>query len=428
MLSISSRVAAIQRSRLISGRFSSTKSFWTLAPSYNHKTATHTMSNFPMNTLQRRTYIFFPSTIDDMLKLLKSQSNEGGRVMVKLSIRWHDQLGAVLDRYDKLLKRTSATVLSNVKSTQTTLKSSSGSTASRTISRYKTLKTWGMNRLMTHYNAKKRVFAKRRKAFKTLRRMNAVDAKVYREQFYTQKRLKVHQVLTRLRARVERKRDAVRDWLLNADRQKLTAANSSEPQRSNSVKETWKSLTLVEPSQQSWFDAQGCPLTSREETGRFVNPWLSQSTNGENGLRKFLRWKTESLMKKLGFDVGQEESICSKHQPSEHVTPIFRQETMPYTATSFNNEASQTIKLAWLGHATTLVSFPGNFTILTDPHFSNYAGPMKRNDPPPICVMELPAIDCVLITHDHMDHCKLQLFILCFLRLRNLSPNNLVFG
>lgn len=329
--------------------------------------------------------------------------------MVKLSTRWHDQLGAVLDRYEKLLKQTSAKVLSNVKSTQTTLKSTQGTTTSRTISRYKTLKSWGMNRLMTHYNAKKRVFAKRRKAFKVFRRMNAIDAKVYREQYYNQKRLRLHQVLNRLRARVERKREAVRDWLLNAERQKLTAANSNESHGSNGSKETWKSLTLVEPSKQSWFDAQGYPLTSREETGRFVNPWLSQSTNGENGLRKFLRWKTESLMKRLGFDVGREESICSpQHESIGHVTPIYRQETLPYSAAALNNSsADQTIKLAWLGHATTLVSFPGDFTILTDPHFSNYAGPMKRNDPPPISVMELPAIDCVLISHDHMDHCKL---------------------
>ncbi|ACI64137.1 predicted protein, partial [Thalassiosira pseudonana CCMP1335] len=71
-----------------------------------------------------------------------------------------------------------------------------------------------------------------------------------------------------------------------------------------------------------------------------------------------------------------------------------------------NNQHSQeTIQLTWIGHSTTIVHLPGNFIILTDPHFSNYAGPKRRNDPPAMGVADLPdMIDCVLISHDHMDH------------------------
>ena len=39
-------------------------------------------------------------------------------------------------------------------------------------------------------------------------------------------------------------------------------------------------ITLKEYSRPEWFDGLGRPLTSRDSTGRFVNPWQSQSTNG----------------------------------------------------------------------------------------------------------------------------------------------------
>jgi len=72
------------------------------------------------------------------------------------------------------------------------------------------------------------------------------------------------------------------------------------------------------------------------------------------------------------------------------------------------------IRLTWLGHATTLVQMPSTdserrlLTILTDPIFSDrcfmvqFAGP-KRFRPPPLKVAELPVIDVVLISHSHYD-------------------------
>jgi hypothetical protein len=330
--------------------------------------------------------------------------------MVKLSTRWHDQLGTVLDRYDKLLRRTSSQIISNVKSPLVT---QPGATSKTTLSKYKSLKSWGMSRLMTHYNAKKRVFARRDKTFKSLRRMNATEAKLYREQYYNSKKVRLSQALNRLRLRVDRKREEVREWLLNGSRIKAIAASDYDKTTTGGTAK-WKSLTLTEPAKQSWFDAEGYPLTSREETGRFVNPWQSQSTNGENGLKKFLQWKAEKIMKKLGLDGSEDASSTLNHGADEwNQKPIYRQDTWPYIATApFATAAEDTIKLAWLGHATTLVKFPGDFTILTDPHFSSYAGPMKRNDPPPVSVPELPEIDCVLISHDHMDHCECLMLLL----------------
>ncbi|MCP3870391.1 MAG: hydrolase [Gammaproteobacteria bacterium] len=64
--------------------------------------------------------------------------------------------------------------------------------------------------------------------------------------------------------------------------------------------------------------------------------------------------------------------------------------------------------LTWLGHATFLINLDGKM-ILTDPFLTDYAtgtppfGP-KRATPPALTVGELPAIDIVIVSHNHYDH------------------------
>jgi L-ascorbate metabolism protein UlaG (beta-lactamase superfamily) len=54
---------------------------------------------------------------------------------------------------------------------------------------------------------------------------------------------------------------------------------------------------------------------------------------------------------------------------------------------------------------------PG-FTALTDPQWSDCAGPFgrigpRRAHPPGLRLAELPALDAILLSHDHYDHCDL---------------------
>jgi len=65
-------------------------------------------------------------------------------------------------------------------------------------------------------------------------------------------------------------------------------------------------------------------------------------------------------------------------------------------------------KVTWLGHATVLVQH-GGISFLTDPHLTDHASPLpfggpKRVVPPALKVEELPAVDFVLISHNHYDH------------------------
>ncbi|MGH8821143.1 MAG: MBL fold metallo-hydrolase, partial [Rhodoferax sp.] len=66
------------------------------------------------------------------------------------------------------------------------------------------------------------------------------------------------------------------------------------------------------------------------------------------------------------------------------------------------------LRATWLGHSTVLIEIDG-LRVLTDPVWglraspSQLAGP-KRFQPVPIAMRELPAIDLVLVSHDHYDH------------------------
>jgi L-ascorbate metabolism protein UlaG (beta-lactamase superfamily) len=69
------------------------------------------------------------------------------------------------------------------------------------------------------------------------------------------------------------------------------------------------------------------------------------------------------------------------------------------------------LALTFIGHSTFLLQLDG-LTILTDPIFATHAGPFgrlgpKRARPPALRLDELPAIDVVLVSHNHYDHLDL---------------------
>ena len=82
------------------------------------------------------------------------------------------------------------------------------------------------------------------------------------------------------------------------------------------------------------------------------------------------------------------------------------------------------LRATWLGHSTVLVEIDG-VRLLTDPVWGQRASPSqlagpKRFQPMPVALKMMPAVDAVLISHDHYDH-------LCYPTIRALAKTQVPF-
>lgn len=86
--------------------------------------------------------------------------------------------------------------------------------------------------------------------------------------------------------------------------------------------------------------------------------------------------------------------------------------TLPVARPSFDVPPAGGLRLTWLGHSTTVVEID-DVRILLDPVFSERTSPSTlvgpaRFHPLPIEPGALPAIDAVVISHDHYDHLDMR--------------------
>ncbi len=77
-------------------------------------------------------------------------------------------------------------------------------------------------------------------------------------------------------------------------------------------------------------------------------------------------------------------------------------------AADYATPPSTGLRVTWFGHSTSLLEIDGQ-RVLIDPVWGARASPLafagpKRYFTPPLPLAELPAIDAVLISHDHYDH------------------------
>jgi len=78
----------------------------------------------------------------------------------------------------------------------------------------------------------------------------------------------------------------------------------------------------------------------------------------------------------------------------------------------FSTPPSSGLRVTWFGHSTQLIEIDG-LRVLTDPVFGERASPYtwvgpKRWYAPPLALADVPAVDVVLISHDHHDHLQYE--------------------
>jgi L-ascorbate metabolism protein UlaG (beta-lactamase superfamily) len=81
---------------------------------------------------------------------------------------------------------------------------------------------------------------------------------------------------------------------------------------------------------------------------------------------------------------------------------------IPLASPSIYQGEPAELAVSWFGHSTALVEIDG-YRVLTDPVWSDRCSPSdvvgpQRLHPPPVRLEGLPAVDAVVISHDHYDH------------------------
>ncbi|CAK0753480.1 N-acyl-phosphatidylethanolamine-hydrolysing phospholipase D [uncultured Gammaproteobacteria bacterium] len=138
------------------------------------------------------------------------------------------------------------------------------------------------------------------------------------------------------------------------------------------------------PPSSRFIAAMPFPTSDHCDGTRFLNPWA----NTDKSVSDLLRWRRER--NRSGWPQWAENAPCS-----------------PPPATVADNQ----IALTHIGHATFLIRI-GAVTLLTDPVFSGFVGPLswlgtRRVRAPGLALEALPPVDLVLLSHNHYDHMDL---------------------
>ncbi len=105
-------------------------------------------------------------------------------------------------------------------------------------------------------------------------------------------------------------------------------------------------------------------------------------------------------------------AMLSMFSASPVVSPTAPVDVVDTDPALFATAPATGLRITWLGHSTQLIEIDG-LRVLTDPIFGERASPYtwvgpKRWYAPPLALADVPAVDVVLISHDHHDHLQYE--------------------
>lgn len=139
-------------------------------------------------------------------------------------------------------------------------------------------------------------------------------------------------------------------------------------------------------------------MMPHHEQGRFWNH------PGET-TKKIILPSCAMYLKKFCMARAHDQSHLSAWQSCNE--PITTRTTIPNSTLSASTTVSS---ITWIGHASFLIKI-GAYTIITDPLFNNLTPLFPRHQAPGIMRDTIPAVDVVLISHNHWDHLEKETII-----------------
>lgn len=135
---------------------------------------------------------------------------------------------------------------------------------------------------------------------------------------------------------------------------------------------------------------------ARLERMRASPRWAGEGFRNLHPILPGLRDPNAPMPSLKDFLCGRERGTPSRALPSLNPLDVWKR------------TPDSELRVTWLGHSTTLIEIEG-VRVLTDPVWGPRASPLalagpKRFQPVPVPLRAMPAVDLVVISHDHYDH------------------------
>ena len=92
------------------------------------------------------------------------------------------------------------------------------------------------------------------------------------------------------------------------------------------------------------------------------------------------------------------------HYLSKRIAPtLFHKRSGSVKDVVIGTPSEREVWINWIGHSTFWVKM-GDYSILIDPNWAMWHGPVKRVRKPGVRLADMPEVDMILVTHAHYDH------------------------